>query len=168
MKLEILANTGSLCEQCVALCCRYYAFAIDKPTTRRDFEDLRWFMLHEDTLLFVEEGDWHIQVNRKCRHLLPDNRCGVYDNRPEICREYKTDGCDWHGDEYDYDELFTEPEQLAQYAKDYLAKQRKRKAAAKRRKEQPAGAPATAAKKKTVRRGAARKGVGDVRLLKSA
>lgn len=195
MKLPVLSNLGSLCEQCVALCCRYYAFAIDPPKTKRDFEDIRWFMLHEDTLIFVEEGEWFIQVNRKCRALLPDNRCGIYENRPAICREYTTEACDFHGDEYDYDELFTEPEQIERYAREYLAKQRKRKAAARRRvsangkaRKPPARAatgagrrakhvrsttrargPATKpAKKKTVHRGRARKGTGALRLLKSA
>jgi Fe-S-cluster containining protein len=133
VKLEILSNIGSLCDQCVALCCRYFAFQIEKPTTQRDFDDLRWYMLHEDTIIFVEDGQWYIQINRKCKALLPDNRCGIYENRPTICREYTTESCDWHGDEYDYDELFTEPEQIERYAKEYLAKKRRRSAARKRR-----------------------------------
>ena len=103
MKLPILSDTNGLCDQCVALCCRYYAFAVDTPKTRRDFDDIRWYMLHEDTIVFVEEGDWYVQVNRKCKALGPDNRCGVYDNRPAICRGYTTKGCDWHGDEYEYE-----------------------------------------------------------------
>ncbi len=140
MKLPIHSDTNSLCDQCVALCCRYFAFAIDKPKTRRDFEDLRWFILHEDCILFVEDGDWYIQINRKCKALLPDNRCGIYENRPSICREYTTEGCDWHGDEYDYDELFTEPEQIETYMKEFLAKQRKRKTRSKSRETSPKAA----------------------------
>ena len=167
MKIPVFPNTDSLCEQCLALCCRYYAFAIDPPKAKRDFEDIRWFMLHEDTIVFVEEGQWHLQVNRKCKALLPDNRCGVYDNRPSICREYTTKGCDWHAAAYDYDELFTEPEQLERFAKEYLTKQRKRKAAAARKKGKPKPA-AAASRKKAVRQGKAAKAVGPVHLLKSA
>lgn len=133
MKLPILQNTQSLCEQCVALCCRYFAFAIEKPETHRDFEDIRWYMLHEDVIVFVEEGDWYIQVNRRCKALLPDNRCGIYENRPSICRGYTTEGCDWHGEEYEYDHLFTEPDQIQAFAKEYLANKRKRRAAARKR-----------------------------------
>jgi len=134
MRIPIIPDKDNLCEQCVALCCRYYAFEIDKPKTKRDFEDIRWFMLHEGTIVFVEEGDWYVQVNRKCKALLPDNRCGIYENRPSICREYTTKGCDWHADEYDYDHLFTEPEQIQRFGKDYLAKKRKRRLAATRKK----------------------------------
>lgn len=27
----------------------------------------------------------------RCPHLLPNNRCGVYENRPRICRDYQPD-----------------------------------------------------------------------------
>ena len=127
MKLVVPPGTQNLCEQCVALCCRYYAFEIDKPTTHRDFEDLRWYLYHDDTIIFIEEGHWFVQVNRPCKALLPDNRCGVYESRPTICRGYTTKGCDWHGDDYDYDELFTEPEQIQRYGKQFLAERRRRK-----------------------------------------
>lgn len=154
MKLPVLSATSSLCDQCVALCCRYFAFAIDKPKTRRDFEDLRWFILHEDCIIFVENGDWYIQINRKCKALLPDNRCSIYESRPAICREYTTEGCDWHGDEYDYDELFTEPDQVERYMKEFLAKQRKRKANGKLRKVN--GASSASSKKLASSNGQAR------------
>ncbi|GMU22390.1 MAG: hypothetical protein AMXMBFR13_24760 [Phycisphaerae bacterium] len=126
MKLEVMSNTTSLCDQCVGLCCRYFAFSIDKPETKRDFEDLRWYILHEDTLIFVEDGEWYVQINRKCRALLPDNRCGIYENRPTICRSYKTDGCDWQADAYDYQHVFCEPEQIEKFAREYLAAKRKK------------------------------------------
>jgi Fe-S-cluster containining protein len=162
VKLEVLSNAGGLCEQCVALCCRYFAFSIDKPETKRDFEDLRWYILHEDTIIFVEDGEWYVQVNRKCKALLPDNRCGIYDNRPTICRGYKTDGCDWHADAYDYDHVFSEPEQVERFAKEYLAKKRKkaRQAAACKKTKKTRRQP--------TRRGKARKAGLPIHLLKSA
>ena len=126
MKLPVIGNIESLCNQCVALCCRYFALQIEKPKTRRDFEDLRWYILHEDASIFVEEGEWYLQINRKCRALLPDNRCGIYHNRPSICREYKTDGCDWHADAYTYDHLFTEPEQIEVFAREFFREKRRK------------------------------------------
>ncbi|NLX13833.1 MAG: YkgJ family cysteine cluster protein [Phycisphaerales bacterium] len=161
MKLTMPKDVKNLCEQCAALCCRYFAFEIDKPRTKRDFDDLRWYLLHEDCIIFVEDGDWYVQINRPCKALRSDNRCGIYETRPAICRAYSTKGCDYHGDEYDYEQLFVEAEQIAEYAKQYLSKQRKRKAA--RRKT------ATTTVRKTSR---ARKTTGKVtnapRLLKSA
>jgi Fe-S-cluster containining protein len=133
MKLPVLEKGGCLCDRCVALCCRYFALEIEKPETRRDFEDLRWYLLHEDSQIFVEDGEWYLQINRKCRALLPDNRCGIYENRPAICREYTTNGCDWHADAYDYEHLFTEPEQIERYMHEYLAQKRKARRAKTRR-----------------------------------
>ena len=117
MKMPILPNNESLCEQCVGLCCRYYALTISKPRNKRDFDDIRWYLMHENTIIFVEEGDWYVQVNTKCKMLQPDNHCTAYDNRPAICRQYGTKDCDWHANEYEYDHLFTEPEQVEAYAK---------------------------------------------------
>jgi Fe-S-cluster containining protein len=162
VKLEVLSKEGSLCDQCVALCCRYFAFSIDKPEKKRDFEDLRWYILHEDTIIFVEKGEWYVQVNRKCRALLPDNRCAVYENRPAICRDYKTDACDWHADAYDYQHVFTEPEQIDRFAKEYLAAERKKARKAAARGQRPRRVPAVK------RRGLARKAGLPIHLLKTA
>ena len=137
MKLS-MPRSGGLCSACSGLCCRYFAFEIPRPRTRRDFEDIRWYLLHEDSAVFVEDGEWYLQINRKCRALMPDNRCSIYENRPTICRAYRTKDCDWHAAEYDYQHMFCEPEQIAAYAREYLAKQRKRKAAAKARSRKPA------------------------------
>jgi len=163
MKLPIAPDDKKhLCDHCVALCCRYFAFSIDKPKTQRDFEDLRWYMLHEDTILFVEDGQWYIQINRRCRELRPDNRCGIYEHRPAICRGYQAGGCDWHGDEYDYEHVFTEPGQIEGFAKQYLAEQRKRRAAGRRRANRK-----TTVKRRLRRSSARRLGV-PLPLLKSA
>ena len=46
-----------LCEHCAAACCRYLALPIDKPTTKRDYDDIRWYLMHEGVSVFVEESD---------------------------------------------------------------------------------------------------------------
>ena len=122
-----------LCEHCTALCCRYIALPIETPTTARDFDDLRWYLMHEDMMIFVEDGDWYLQINRRCRYLRPDNRCGIYGTRPEICREDKTDECDYHGGDYDYDHLFRSPEAIEAFGKAYLLNRRRRKEEAPRK-----------------------------------
>jgi Fe-S-cluster containining protein len=183
VKLPETENIENLCEACVGLCCRYFAFEIAKPKTRRDFDDMRWYLLHEDCIIFVEDGDWYIQINRKCKKLRPDNFCGIYETRPQICREYTTKECDYHGEEYEYDHLFTEPEQIARFADEYFSKRKKRKKAAGRSNRQSgansAGKSAgkkkkkkTTArkKKKTTSRKSKKTGKksGPARLLKSA
>lgn len=101
-----------LCEQCPAACCRYLALPIDKPKTLRDFDDLRWYVMHEGIAIFVEEGDWYIQIQTKCKHLGDDNRCTIYETRPRICREYEPGECDYCGTDYGYDHLFTHASQI--------------------------------------------------------
>ena len=114
----------TLCEHCTAACCHYLALPLDKPDTRRDFDDIRWYLMHEGVIVFVEEGDWYVQIQTKCRNLRPDFKCGVYETRPAICREYKAEDCDYVGGDYKYDLVFTEPEQIVAYASKHFAKQR--------------------------------------------
>lgn len=101
-----------LCEHCTAACCRYLALPIDKPTSARDYDDIRWYLMHRGVTVFVEEGDWYIQHEAACKNLGADNRCGIYDTRPEICQEYDADGCDYTGGSYGYDHLFTHAKQI--------------------------------------------------------
>ncbi len=109
-----------LCDQCSALCCRYFALPIETPATRKQFDDVRWYLVHENCVVFIEKKTWYLAVMSKCKHLQADNRCGIYETRPRICRAYTTDNCDYHGGEYDYDKLFTSAEQLWEYADEQL------------------------------------------------
>ena len=104
-----------LCEHCTAACCRYLALPLDPPTCARDYDDMRWYLLHQGVSIFVEEGDWYVQFQTVCRELAPDNRCGIYETRPAICREYKAKNCDYNARPYGYDHLFTHAEQMQDY-----------------------------------------------------
>ncbi len=104
-----------LCEHCAAACCRYLALPLDKPTNRRDYDDIRWYLLHENISVFVEDGDWFVQFPTRCKHIGPDNRCTLYETRPEICREYDFGQCDYSGTTYSYEHLFTHAKQIEEY-----------------------------------------------------
>lgn len=106
---------GILCEHCTAACCRYIALPLDTPGKKRDFDDIRWFLMHENVSVFVEDGDWYISFVTNCRHLQPDNRCGVYHTRPQICRDYSTSNCDYHSGDYGWQHHFTCPEHLDEF-----------------------------------------------------
>lgn len=108
---------GILCEHCTALCCRYIALPLETPEDREDFDDIRWYLLHENVSIFVEKGEWYISFVANCRHLLPDNRCGIYETRPRICRKYETANCDYHSGEYGWDHHFMSPEHLDEYVR---------------------------------------------------
>jgi len=103
---------------------------IDTPETRQQYDDIRWYLVHQNVFVFIEKKKWYLGVYSRCKHLQADNRCGIYETRPRICREYSTDNCDYHGGEYDWEVLFSSAEQLWAYAEERLAER-----AARRRKE---------------------------------
>lgn len=111
---EDLQSGQSLCDFCIAKCCRYFALPLDTPKRRKDFDTLRWFLLHEKTSIFVEKRTWYLQVHTECRELLSDHRCGIYETRPQICRAHSTVNCEYE-DEWVYDLFFEAPEQLEEY-----------------------------------------------------
>lgn len=133
-----------LCEHCAAACCRYLALPLDKPTSARDYDDMRWYLMHEGITVFLEEGDWFVQFATKCKNLGADNRCSIYETRPDICRDYKAGSCDYSGGAYGYDQLFTHPQQVEQYYEKRTGKKlgplqepkrRPKKSASKKRKK---------------------------------
>ena len=124
---------GNLCEHCSGLCCRYIALPIDEPDCKDEFDDVRWYLLHGGVSVFVEDGDWYLNIETECRHLQPDNRCGIYETRPQVCRDYSTETCEYHAGEYGYDRHFLTPEDLAEYEREALGSKR-RKSKKRRRK----------------------------------
>ena len=103
-----------LCEYCTAKCCRYFALPMDTPETFEEFEYIRWFLLHDRASVFQEEGDWYILVHTKCKHLQSDNRCGIYETRPQICRDCTTKECEYE-DDWTYEFYLERPEQVSEY-----------------------------------------------------
>lgn len=132
---------STLCEHCTGYCCRYIALPIETPEDKSDFDDVRWYLLHEGVTVFVEDGEWFICVSTTCRHLQPDYRCGIYETRPQICRDYSTDNCDYHSGDYGWEQHFTCPEHLDEYAARQLqnggAKRADRKNAAASKRRRP-------------------------------
>jgi Fe-S-cluster containining protein len=130
-----------LCEHCTGVCCKYVALPLDPPEDKRDYDDIRWYVMHEGILVFVEDGDWYLQVQTPCKNLREDNLCGIYETRPQICREYKADGCDYTGGDYGYDLLFTHPEEVEAYARKSLKQHKNgsKKKKSKRSKPRPKG-----------------------------
>lgn len=106
---------ANLCEYCTAKCCHYFALTIDEPVNRRDFDFIRWYLLHDGATIFVEGEDWYLLVYTTCKHLQPDHRCGIYETRPQICRDYTTAECEFE-DDWCYEKYFETPEQIDEYA----------------------------------------------------
>jgi Fe-S-cluster containining protein len=111
----------SLCEYCTAKCCRYFALPIETPETLEDYEFIRWFLLHDRATVFKEDDDWYLLVHTECEHLRPDNMCGIYETRPQICRDYSTKDCEYE-DDWTYDFYLETADQVAEYTEAVVQK----------------------------------------------
>lgn len=105
---------ASLCDYCTAKCCKYFALPIETPTEQKDFDYMRWFLLHDRASVFVEDDTWYLLVHTTCKHLQSNNLCGIYHTRPQICRDYSTDNCEYE-DSWTYEKYFESPEQVVEY-----------------------------------------------------
>jgi Fe-S-cluster containining protein len=119
IKREQLPPGKSLCEYCTAKCCHYFALPIDTPESFEDYEYIRWFLLHDRASVFKDEGDWYLLVHTVCEHLQPNYMCGIYETRPQICREYSTDNCEYD-DDWTYDFYLETADQVAEYTEAVL------------------------------------------------
>ncbi|HET8940095.1 MAG TPA: YkgJ family cysteine cluster protein [Polyangiales bacterium] len=81
------------CTSC-GLCCSYVAIEVDTPKTVKQATQLLWYVYHEGVSLYVNDDDWMVQFDTTCIHLQPDYRCGVYETRPHICREFSEQDCE--------------------------------------------------------------------------
>ena len=54
---EDLQPDEVLCDYCPAKCCRYFALPIETPTSRKDFEFIRWYLLHDRATVFTEDDE---------------------------------------------------------------------------------------------------------------
>ncbi|MHC2068755.1 YkgJ family cysteine cluster protein [Bremerella sp. T1] len=121
VRREDLKPGENLCDHCTAKCCRYFALPIDTPTEFSDFEFIRWYLLHDRASVFLDEGTWYLLVHTTCKHLQDDHRCGIYETRPQICRDYTTDACEYD-DDWCYEKYFETPEQIWEYNEATMAR----------------------------------------------
>ena len=123
------------CGRCPAICCNYVSTEIDPPATARDYDQLRWYLMHPGVRIYVEDstGGWFIQFMSRCRFLQPDNLCGIYETRPQICRDLKPTECEFAlgpGDRH----LFANLEEFDRWlAERDRVKTKRRKVSAERR-----------------------------------
>jgi len=124
---------GGLGRQCAVLCkagcCRYYSLPLETPRTDAQFDDVRWYLMHEGTHVYKHAGDWYLLVMNECKNLLPNNLCGIYETRPRICREYDATDCEYTG-EVEYELYFDGAAKLEAWLLERKAR-RKRAPAAK-------------------------------------
>lgn len=107
------------CSFCTgALCCTYITQQIDTPRSKSEFTHLLWQVSHQHVKIYKDDDGWTLLVEGTCMHLQPDNRCGIYETRPEICREHSNDYCEFDApSEEGFDLYFPTYESLLKYCK---------------------------------------------------
>ncbi len=120
--IEVLPGSEygeSKCQRCTnSKCCTYFTQAIDAPRSKQDFDHLLWQISHRGVQLYKDKSGWYLLINTVCTHLQPDGRCGVYEARPQICRDYTNDFCEFDAPAEDgFDLFFPDYEALLAYCR---------------------------------------------------
>jgi Fe-S-cluster containining protein len=112
---------ADMCGKCAGRCCKYYTVMLDDPEDAEDYDEMRWFLAHGDNYIYIDEGEWHLNIEARCRFLDDDARCKIYDHRPAVCRNFGHDEeCEYDG-EYDFEKVFKTIHELEAHAREVLA-----------------------------------------------
>jgi Fe-S-cluster containining protein len=104
------------CSGCKAWCCRAVAVEIDAPTTKEDFDDIKWKVAHKNVIVYKDnDSDWLVEFHADCGHLDENWQCKVYDGRYKMCREHDIESCVVHGEGEIGTVIFTKPEDVDKY-----------------------------------------------------
>ncbi|MFC1697156.1 YkgJ family cysteine cluster protein [Nanoarchaeota archaeon] len=122
------------CAECGAKCCKDVTIELDEPDCKRDFDDLKWMLFHENITIYIDnDDDLVIEFKTPCKMLDENNMCKAYDKRPAMCSGHGTDECVIYGDGEIAKRVFRTAEDIDEYYKEFLAKKRKKASVKKKR-----------------------------------
>ncbi|MCG6868797.1 MAG: YkgJ family cysteine cluster protein [Gammaproteobacteria bacterium] len=99
-------------------CCTYVTQQIDSPRSKSDFDHLLWQVSHENVKAYKDSDGWYLLLDSRCNHLQPNGFCGIYEQRPTICREHSNDYCEFDAPAEDgFDFYFEDYESLLRYCR---------------------------------------------------
>lgn len=99
-------------------CCTYITQPIETPRAKQDFDYLLWQISHQNVQIYKDSDGWFLLVNNPCNHLQSGGRCGIYETRPQICREYTNDFCEYDEPaENGFDLFFESYDDLLRYCR---------------------------------------------------
>lgn len=86
------------CEGC-AKCCYNVIVEFDKPSSKEDFDEIKWKVSHENVQVYIDDDNsWNVEFITKCKELDEKGLCKIYDKRPRICRDHEPDNCIENGE----------------------------------------------------------------------
>ena len=76
-------------------CCTYIGTKIDTPEDKEDFENIIWYLLHENVHVYIDnDDDWILEFRTRCKALDKDNMCRIHERKPGICIEHDPSSCE--------------------------------------------------------------------------
>ena len=105
--VQLKITSENKCSFCTGTkCCTYTTQAIDTPRSMSDFDTLLWQLAHTNVQAYKDEDGWFLIFYTQCQFLAPDGRCNIYDTRPQMCRDYSNDYCEFDSPAEEGFELF--------------------------------------------------------------
>ncbi|MBN1501499.1 MAG: YkgJ family cysteine cluster protein [Spirochaetes bacterium] len=105
------------CSKCDALCCKHVAIQIDKPDCKKDYDHIRWYLLHENIEVFIDhENCWFVKFQTPCTKI-KNGLCSSYESRPKICRDYPNEEnhCEFEGEDDYFVRIFRNEDDFIDY-----------------------------------------------------
>ncbi len=84
-------------KKCRARCCNYVTIQIQPPNSERDWDEIRWWLIHEGIHVVKDDDGWMAIVHSRCEYLDRNNHCLAYKHRPSTCRNYDAENCEYTG-----------------------------------------------------------------------
>ncbi len=112
------------CKDCPAICCKNLAMAIGKPANGKEVEDLKWQLQFTHVKVYIRHHHWYQWIKTQCMYLTKDNKCSIYENRPDICRKHNPPDCEKFGKFYDV--MISTPDELEAYLRKKKKKNRQK------------------------------------------
>jgi len=109
-------TTKNKCSHCPGTkCCQYVTQQIDTPRKKADFQTLLWQISHANVEFYKDSDGWFLMFITPCEQLSDNGGCAIYEQRPDICREYENDFCEFDASAEEGFELYfkTYPSLLA-------------------------------------------------------
>lgn len=108
----------NICYKCGARCCKYVIYKLSEPEDIIDIEELRWLICHKNVLLSIDNDQWELIFLTECEYLDPFGRCRIYEKRPDVCKDYSLDECEYLKPGDFGDIVFRTLEELDDYLKE--------------------------------------------------
>jgi Fe-S-cluster containining protein len=77
-----------VCMECGGICCKYQP---SKEVREDDEYQIEYWDARAQKKIKTKKG-WVYLSEMRCPHFTDDNLCGIYENRPELCRNFPKKG----------------------------------------------------------------------------